>query len=225
MSDADHASERIVVDMLRAAHPDDEVMSEEGRGAPGRSGRRWLVDPLDGTINYLYGIPQWCVSIACADTDGAFVGVVHDPARGETFVAQRGAGAWLRTRAGAEVRLRVSDRTDLSLALLAGGFSYDPDERAEQARRETLVVPRVRDVRRMGSAALDLAMVAAARVDAYAEAGGQPWDWAAGRLLVSEAGGRLSEAPGVRPGSYTLVASGPAIHDELVALVRAAAGG
>lgn len=222
VSDADRAAERIVIETIRAAHPDDEIVSEEGGGVPGRSGRQWLVDPLDGTINYLYRIPQWSVSIACVDAGGPFVGVVYDAPRGDMYFAQRGIGAWLRPRSGVTEgqALRVTGLRDLSLALIADGFSYDAEERREQARREALMLPHVRDVRRFGSAALDLAWVAAGRIDGYSEAGGNPWDWAAGRLLVSEAGGRLSEAPGVRPDGPTLIASGPGIHDALVDLVR-----
>lgn len=215
VSDADRASERIVVDAIRSAHPDDEIVSEEGGGARGRSGRRWLVDPLDGTINYLYKIPQWSVSIACLDAAGPIVGVVLDPVRREAFTARRGGGAWMGS-----VRLSVTAIADLGHALIADGFSYSPEERREQARREALMLPHIRDVRRMGSAALDLSWVAAGRLDGYAEAGGNEWDWAAGRLLVLEAGGRLSESPGVRPNGPTLIASGPGIHDALVGLVK-----
>ena len=231
VSDADRAAEGIIVEAIHAAHPDDEIVSEEGGGARGRSGRRWLVDPLDGTINDLYKIPQWCVSIACADEAGPLVGVVFDPVRGEVFYAERGEGAYMTAGArdvvvqgSAErprvMRLAVSDVADLGLALMADGFSYDAEERREQGRREALILPHIRDMRRLGSAALDLAWCAAGRLDAYCEAGGNEWDWAAGRLLVTEAGGVLSEAPGVRPGSYTLIASGPAIHEALAALVR-----
>lgn len=224
VSDADHAAESIVVEVLRAAYPDDEIISEEGGGARGRSGRRWLVDPLDGTINYLYGVPHWSVSVACLDAAGPLVGVVRDPAKDEIFFAERGHGAWLRraARAGGsrDRALAVTALTDLALALVATGFSYSADERREQGRREAGILPKIRDVRRMGSAALDLAYLAAARVDAYVEAGGNEWDWAAGRLLVTEAGGRLSEAPGVRPDLPTLIASGPGIHDALVDLVH-----
>jgi myo-inositol-1(or 4)-monophosphatase len=228
VSDADRAAESIIVDAIRAAYPDDEIVSEEGGGARGRSGRRWLVDPLDGTINWLYRIPQWAVSIACLDADGPFAGVVFDPAKREMFYATRGGGAWmsstnadpLEARARPLVaRLAVTSLTDLALALVGDGFSYSAEERREQGRREALMLPHIRDVRRMGSAALDLAFVAAGRIDAYAEAGGNEWDWAAGRLLVTEAGGRLSEAPGVRPDGPTLIASGPGIHDALVDLV------
>lgn len=221
VSDADRAAERIIVDAIRAAHPDDEIVSEEGAGFRGRSGRRWLVDPLDGTINWLYRIPQWAVSIACADADGPLIGIVYDAVRGDRYVAQRGHGAWLRPgRDGRDVRLKVTDLADLSRALVATGFSYSAEERREQARREAGMLPYIRDVRRMGSASLDLAFVAAARIDAYVEAGGHEWDWAAGRLLVAEAGGRLSEAPGVRPDRPTLIGSGPGIHDALVDLVH-----
>ncbi len=223
VSDADRAAERILVDAIHRAHPDDEIVSEEGAGVHGRSGLRWLVDPLDGTINYLYGIPQWSVSVACVDADGPHVGVVHDPVKDEVFFALRGHGAWLRSRAregsARDRELAVTPLTDLGLALVATGFSYSAEERREQARREAGMLAHIRDVRRLGSASLDLAYVAAARVDGYCEAGGNPWDWAAGRLLVTEAGGRLSEAPGVRPDGPTLIASGPGIHDALVDLV------
>lgn len=225
VSDADRAAEAIVVEAIRAAHPDDEIVSEEGGGARGRSGRRWLVDPLDGTINYLYGFPHWAVSIACVDAKGPLGGVVYDPVMRELFYAGRGGGAWMRSRMtgaaeAAPRRLAVTTVTDLGHALVADGFSYSAEERREQGRREALMLPHIRDVRRTGSAALDLAYVAAGRMDAYCESGGKEWDWAAGRLLVTEAGGRLSEAPGVRPDGPTLIASGPGIHDALVALVH-----
>ncbi len=221
VSDADRASEALIVAAIRRTYPDDAIVSEEGGGSGGTSGRRWLVDPLDGTVNYLYRIPQWCVTIACADARGPLVGVTYDPTRDELFSAVRGEGAWLRASADASGarRLAVSRVADLGLALLADGFSYSAEERREQARREALIVPAVRDVRRMGSAALDLAWVAGSRLDAYAESGGHEWDCAAGRLLVSEAGGMLSETKGVRPDAPTLVASGPGIHQALVALL------
>lgn len=224
VSDADRAAEAIVLGAIRAAFPDDAIVSEEAGATSGTSGRRWLVDPLDGTINWLYRIPQWCVTIACADAQGPFVGVVYDPPRRELFHARRGEGAWRAVvspdgTAGAARRIAVTTLADVSHALVADGFSYSAEERREQARREVVILPRIRDVRRMGAAALDLAWCAGGRLDAYAEAGGNEWDWAAGRLLVAEAGGRLSAAPGVRPGSTTLIASGPGIHDALVALV------
>jgi myo-inositol-1(or 4)-monophosphatase len=169
------------------------------------------VDPLDGTVNFLYGLPAWCVSVALEDADGGAVGVIHDPLRRETFRAVRGEGAELN---GEPVRVRQRDR--LETALIATGFSYDPDRRAEQAALLALVLPRVRDVRRAGAAALDLAWVAAGRVDGYFERGGKPWDWAAGRLLVEEAGGAVAELPGEPLG---LAAANRALLPALLELV------
>ncbi len=170
-----------------------------------------MVDPLDGTTNYLYGLPAWAVSIALEDADGAAVGVVHQPLTGETFTAVRDGGARLN---GEEIEVSGGDR--LSSALVATGFAYDSEYRSEQAELLTRVLPRVRDIRRPGAAALDLCHVAAGRVDAYYERGLQAWDWAAGSLIVSEAGGRLERLEGEPAG---LLASTPAIADELLALV------
>jgi myo-inositol-1(or 4)-monophosphatase len=169
------------------------------------------VDPLDGTINFLYGHPAWCVSIALEDARGAAVAVVHDPPRGETFRAARGQGCELD---GASVRVRDHDR--LETALIATGFSYDPDRRAAQAETLRRVLPRVRDVRRGGSAALDLAWLAAGRFDGYYERGLKPWDWAAGRLLVTEAGGEVLELEGEPVG---LAAASAALLPGLVSLL------
>jgi len=228
VSDADRAAETAILEVIRAAHPDDAIRSEEGGAAAGTSGRRWLVDPLDGTTNWLYRIPQWSVSIACLDGKGPLVGVVHDPVKQEMFFAERGGGAWLaRAEPGAvpdpggSRRLAVTMVADPALALVVTGFSYDPEERREQARREGHLIGRVRDVRRFGSAALDLAWVAAGRMDGHAESFGEEWDWAAGRLLVEESGGRVSAIPGVRPGVPGILASGPNVHDALLEIVRA----
>lgn len=228
MSDADHAAESAIVSSIRAKHPDDAIVSEEGSGTSGSSGRTWLVDPLDGTINYLYRIPQWCVSIACLDEEGPFVAVVFAPYRNELFFALRGQGAWLSESAAASAvgspearRLATTTLADPALALLVTGFSYDAAERREQHRWEHALIGRIRDVRRLGAAALDLAYVASGRIDGYWETFGNEWDWAAGRLLVQEAGGRVTEVPGVRPGAPGLLASGAHLHDPLLALIRA----
>lgn len=213
VSAADRASERLIARRLLDARPDDGLVGEEGQ-APraSRSGLTWVVDPLDGTVNFLYGIPTWAVSIACVDAQGGLVGVVHDPNRAETFVAVRGAGAWLDDR-----RLAVTGVDDLAATLVATGFAYDPAVRAEQGRWVAGLVAEIRDVRRGGSAALDLAWVAAGRIDGYLEVGLGVWDWAAGALLVSEAGGRVSHH--ARPiGARVLpevAAAGPAIHAQL----------
>lgn len=214
---ADRASEAEVVRILRGAFPADAVVAEEGTGGAGDGARRWYVDPLDGTVNYLYGVPQFSIAIACEDEDGLLAAVVLDPLRDELFTAARGRGAWL----GPE-RLRVTDASDVATSLVATGFAYVPEARAEQARILRRVLPRVRDIRRFGSAQLDLAFVAAGRFDAYYESVDKPWDWKAGALLVREAGGRVSELPQARPGQPHIVASAPAIHDGLVTLLREA---
>lgn len=213
VSEADRDSERLLVDRILAARPDDAILGEEDAGnRSGTSGIRWVLDPLDGTVNYLYGIPLWCVSVAAEDDQGSVVGVVHHPASGETFRASRGGGAWLGER-----RLEVTDVDDAGQALVATGFAYDRSVRGDQGRDAAELVTYVRDLRRGGAAALDLAWVAAGRFDAYLEFGLQPWDWAAGTLLVTEAGGVVSR-PERRLGGQDLVgvlAAGPGVHDDL----------
>lgn len=215
VSDADTAAERAIVETIRSVRPGDGWIAEEGTSCASSTGVTWIADPLDGTVNYLFRIPVWCVSIAAEDEDGALVGVIHDPNLGETFTATRGGGAF---RNGEPVR--VSDRANLATALIATGFEYDAGVRAFQARVLADVVPQVRDIRRGGSAALDLASVACGRVDGYYEASTQRWDKAAGSLLVREAGGivtELTNPTGETPGA---VAAGPGIHAALEALVR-----
>lgn len=219
VSEADRASERLLVDRLLAARPDDAILGEEDAGnRSGTSGIRWVIDPLDGTVNYLYGIPLWCVSVAAEDDRGSVVGVVHHPSSGETFRAARGGGAWLGER-----RLAVTDVDDPGQALVATGFAYDRSVRSDQGRDAAELVTHVRDLRRGGAAALDLAWVAAGRFDAYLEFGLQRWDWAAGTLLVTEAGGVVSR-PERRLGGRDhvgVLAAGPGIHDGLAAWLAA----
>ena len=214
VSDADTAAERAVVAAISPARPDDGWVAEEGTAAASTSGVTWIVDPLDGTVNYLFGIPVWCVSIAAEDAEGLLVGVIHDPNMGETFTTVRGGGAYLEGE-----RIRVSDRDDLATALVATGFEYDREIRAFQAGVVARVVPEVRDIRRAGSAALDLASVACGRVDGYYEASTERWDAAAGSLLVEEAGGAISPLANPSGRRTGLVASTPAIHEALVRLV------
>jgi len=216
--DADRAAEAEVVRIIRASYPKDSIVAEEGSGSDeAKSTHRWYVDPLDGTVNYLYGIPHYAVAIACEDEEGLLASVVYDPSRDELFTAARGAGAWLRSE-----RLAVSAAADIGTALVATGFAYVAEARAEQARILDVVLPRVRDIRRFGSAQLDLAWTAAGRYDAYWESVDKPWDWKAGALLVQEAGGRVSQMPQAKPGQPHIVASAPRIHDALVALLRGA---
>lgn len=214
VSEADEAAERLILEALLDARPDDGIVAEEQQGdRPGTSGLRWVVDPLDGTVNYLYGIPQWCVSVAAEDDDGGVVGVVHDPARDETFTAARGRGARLGDR-----RLEVTDRGALDRTLVATGFAYDPELRAAQGDMAADLLRRARDLRRGGAAAIDLAWTAAGRFDGYYEFGLNPWDWAAGRLLVREAGGVVTDLDRTVGGRSRagLVAGGRAAHDHLL---------
>lgn len=219
VSDADRDAEALIASIIRSVRPDDAILGEETGERTGTSGVRWIIDPLDGTTNYLFGIPQWCVSIACESVaDGAaLAGVVFDPSRDETFSASRGMGASLNGSA-----CRISRVADLSTALVVTGFAYRADERAVQGRTAAHVLPRVRDIRRFGAAALDLAWVACGRVDAYYESAMQPWDLAAGALLVLEAGGIVSRIPAVGPSGDGVVAAGPALHDALRDLVLSA---
>jgi myo-inositol-1(or 4)-monophosphatase len=214
VSDADRDSEELILGLIAKERPDDGVLAEEGGGRGSSSGVTWIVDPLDATVNFLFGIPHWCVSVAAVDSTGTIVGVVHNPNLSETFTAIRGEGARLNSHP-----IRVTARSDLGEALVATGFSYDPAARNEQAAIVARVLPIVRDIRRAGSAALDLAALAVGRVDGFYEAPLEVWDKAAGVLLVMEAGGVVSEleAPmGLTPG---VVAANPSLHDDLRELV------
>lgn len=213
VSDADRDAERTVTEILFAERPDDGLLGEEGSSRDSSSGRRWVVDPLDGTTNFLYGIPAWCVSIALEDDGGGLVGVVADPVRGETFTAIREGGA---QRDGEPIAVGAVEALDM--AVVATGFGYDLEQRAAQAAILTEVLPRVRDVRRFGAAALDLCWVATGRFDVYYERGLQPWDWAAASLIVAEADGSLRWMGGEPHG---LVAGTPALVDALAELVNA----
>ena len=201
--------------MLTAARPDDAIVGEEGTARTGRGDLRWMVDPLDGTTNYLYGLGSWSVSVAAEARRGddweAVVGVVSDPVAGEWFTAGRGQGAWCSGQ-----RLVVRDPVPLDRALVATGFGYRAAARARQAATVAHLLTRVRDIRRFGSAALDLCHVAAGRVDAFYEDDLEPWDSAAGGLIARESGARVT-----RLGSGVL-AAGPALHPALEAEISTA---
>ena len=206
----DRASEQLIVDGIRAARPADGVLGEEGAVDDGTSGVRWVVDPVDGTVNYLYGLPQWAVSIG-VEVDGVpEVGVVYDPAKDELWQAVRGEGARLNGRP-----LHCSAPTALDRALVATGFGYDARRRAAQARLLPTLLPRVRDIRRIGAGALDLCAVAAGRVDAYYEQGMSAWDWTAGALIAREAGARVGGLRGADIGSAMVLAAAPSVFDAL----------
>lgn len=221
VSDADREAEHSILSIIRAERPGDAILSEEsGEAEQGTTGLRWLVDPLDGTTNYLWGYPQWAVSIACHDDQGGLMGVVHDPIRGETFSAVRGGPAHL----GGQV-LELAPSTDLGQALIGSGFGYDAVRRRRQAARLMGVIPHVRDMRRGGSAALDMAWVAAGRLDGYYEFGVNAWDVAAGAVIVIAAGGTVQDIPAGPEGAPGTLAARPGLADPLRAVVDAAAEG
>lgn len=213
----DHASEQLIVSRLQELRPDDAVMGEEGSDRPGTSGVRWIIDPIDGTTNFLYGLPPFGVSIA-AELDGEVIaGAVADPLHGELYSAARGDGA---RRNG--VPISVSARADLDLALVATGFSYDGDRRRRQAEVLARVLPLVRDMRRGGAASIDLCWVACGRVDGYWEKSLGPWDFSAGALIAAEAGAVLDDLAGGPPSTSFVFAAAPRIADSLRSLLQEA---
>ena len=211
VSAADVEAERAIRAVLDRLRPDDGILGEEGDDRPGTSGLRWVVDPLDGTVNYLFGLPQWCVSVACEGQ----VGVILDPLRDDLFEVTAGG---LAKRNGEP--LRGSTREDLATALVATGFNYDAGVRARQAEIVAGLLPRIADIRRMGAAALDLAWTAAGRFDAFYERGVSAWDITAGAMLCTAAGleVRTLEARDGLPAG--VLAASPALAGELFELVR-----
>jgi myo-inositol-1(or 4)-monophosphatase len=210
----DRRAEDAIVAELARLRPSDAVVGEEGADHEGTSGVSWFVDPIDGTTNFVYGVPQWATSVAAADADGTVAGAVYIPVMGELFAAGRGRGATLNGES-----ISCSGITDIALALVATGFSYQAANRRRQAAVVEQVIGSVRDIRRIGSAAIDLCYAACGRVDAYYEAGLSPWDVAAGELIAREAGCRTGDFAGGPPVSDHVVASAPAIFDDLVQLL------
>jgi myo-inositol-1(or 4)-monophosphatase len=211
----DRAAEAAIVAGLGAARPDDAVVGEEGTDRPGTTGIAWHVDPIDGTTNFVYDLPLWSTSVAAGDGDGMLVGAVYAPVLGELFAAGRGRGATLHGRP-----IACSERSDLSLALVATGFSYQAERRRQQAGVVERLIGSVRDVRRLGSAALDLCFVAAGRYDVYYETGLNSWDAAAGELIATEAGCRSGDFQGGPPVPAELLVTAPAIFDDMLALLE-----
>lgn len=214
VSDADRDAEALIVETIRGARPDDGILGEEGGRESSGSGLRWIIDPLDGTVNFLFRIPVWSVSIAAEDRNGGRVALVYDPCRDELFSAIKGSGARLNGRP-----MQVTEASDLADSLIGTGFAYDAEARAIQARRLPRVLPRVRDIRRAGSAALDLASVACGRLDGFFEAPMNPWDKAAGVSLVEEAGGVVAELAAPLDDAHGVIAAGPRLFDSLRELV------
>jgi myo-inositol-1(or 4)-monophosphatase len=214
VSEMDRASEALIVERLLDARPDDTVLAEEGGERAGSSGVRWVVDPLDGTTNYLYAHPCWGVSIAAEIEDETVAAAVGDPVLDEVFTAFKGGGAFLNGEP-----ITHSGQTDLSDSLLATGFSYSSDFRREQAKLLVTVIPEVRDIRRRGSAALDLCWVGCGRVDAYYEIHLQPWDIAAGTLVAAEAGASVMGIDGGPASAASVVAAAPDLAAALLRLL------
>lgn len=215
VTEMDRKAEALIVERIRAARPDDAILGEEG-GQTGDAPVRWVVDPLDGTVNYLYGLPDWAVSIA-VEVDGTVVaGAVEVPGRGETFGAVLGGGSWLDAGEGPRT-LRCGPGPELSGALVATGFGYQAGRRRVQGEVLSALLPRVRDIRRGGSAAVDLCSVAAERVDAYYERGLNPWDYGAGGLIAAEAGATVAGLGGRPAGSSMTIAAPPGLFPALAA--------
>jgi myo-inositol-1(or 4)-monophosphatase len=217
VTEFDRAAEALIVERLAQLRPHDAVVGEEGTALSGSSGYSWLVDPIDGTTNFVYDLPSWCTSVAVAHDGRTIAGAVYAPVTDELFAARSGGGATLNQRP-----IRCSPRHELALALVATGFGYDPDVRAGQAVRVARMMSSIRDVRRLGSAALDLCHVASGRVDAYFEEHLNPWDSAAGELIAIEAGSTATDYAGGPPRPSQLVVATPAIHRELLELIARA---
>lgn len=217
VTDMDVWAEQHIVGRLLEARPDDGVLGEEGARITGTSGVVWCIDPIDGTTDYLYGHPGYSVSIAALVEDEPVVGVVHDPELDHQYTAVRGFGAWRDHEP-----LRASGLDELALALVGTGFSYSAARRAEQGAVLASLLPRIRDIRRMGGAALDLCSVGGGWLDAFYEHGLNLWDVAAGGLVAVEAGARLTDFAGHPTWTGDVVAAPPALHDLLLDALREA---
>jgi myo-inositol-1(or 4)-monophosphatase len=218
VTDADRRVERWLIDELRRRRPGDAVLGEEGGNrSPGAepSAVRWVLDPIDGTVNFVLGLPQFAVSVAVEVGGSVVAGAVANPITGETFSARRGAGAFCGTR-----RLPGPRAVPLERAVVATGFAYDPKLRSRQIAVVAPLLPRIADIRRLGAAALDLCYVAAGRVDAYFEAGLHTWDYAAGALIAAEAGCRVTGLRGQPPSNRFLAVAGPALAPDFFALLQ-----
>ncbi|WP_369214810.1 inositol monophosphatase family protein [Streptomyces flavofungini] len=215
VTEMDLASEELITGFLGEHRPDDGVLGEEGASSEGTSGVQWVVDPIDGTVNYLYGRPDWSVSIAARKDGETLVGVVHAPVRGETSRAVLGEGAFLN-----DEPTRVRPAPPFEQALVGTGFGYLTERRVQQAEVARRLIPRVRDIRRAGSAAIDLCDVAAGRLDAYYERGLNPWDFAAGDLVAREAGALTGGRPGERLSGELAIAAPPGLFEALQGLLE-----
>ena len=213
----DHESEKLIVSEILAARPDDGLIGEEGANRESKSGVTWVIDPIDGTVNYLYDIPGWCISIAAKDRDGGLAGVVYSPATQSLWKAHRGGGAFLNGNP-----IKCNNPVALNRALVGSGFAYDLEKRKIQAALIARLLPEIRDLRRLGACAVDMCHVASGSLDAYFEAGVNEWDYAAAGLIATEAGAMISIDKGIWNGEKNMViVAGPALHPALSAQIRA----
>jgi len=216
VTEADREVERLILGRIQDARPDDGVLGEEGASVAGSSGLTWVVDPIDGTVNYLYGLPHYAVSIAVVEGDPDpltwvdAVGVVHNPASGELFAAAIGEGASV-VSAGSTTELHVAPPVPLAEALIGTGFAYASEMRGIQGEIVTRLLPHVRDIRRQGTASLDLCFVAAGRLNAYFERTLSPWDHAAGAIIAREAGAVVKGLGDAAPSRDFILAAHPAL--------------
>ena len=208
----DIASEKLIVEKILAARPTDGIIGEEGSDRASTSGYTWVIDPLDGTVNYFYGMPGWNVSIAVKDNEGVVAAAVYAPSINSLWTATRGGGAFLNG-----VAISCNDPITLDRALIGSGFSYDLGKRQEQASLVARLIPLIRDLRRNGAAAVDLCSVAMGALDGYYEMGLKEWDLAAGGLIAREAGAIVSGRRSGPAGEEMVIAAGPALHARLVA--------
>ena len=208
----DLASEKLIVESILAARPDDGIIGEEGASRESKSGVTWVIDPVDGTVNYFYGLPGWAVSIAAKDETGTLVGVVHSPTVNATWHASKSGGAFLNN-----VAIACNEPIELNRALISSGFAYDVNNRLEQVKIVNALLPKIRDLRRIGSAAADICHVATGMVDGYFETGLFEWDLAAAELIAREAGATVSTRPW--HGLNLTVAAGPHLFAALNAQI------
>ncbi|MFB7505477.1 inositol monophosphatase family protein [Streptomyces broussonetiae] len=220
VTEMDIAAEKLITDLIAGRRPDDGFLGEEGASAEGTSGVRWVIDPLDGTVNYLYGLPTWAVSIAAQQDGETVAGVVAAPMRGETYHAVRGGGAWTTGAWAGERSLACRPAPPLDQALVSTGFNYVTEVRAHQAEVAARLIPLLRDIRRSGSAAIDLCDVACGRLDGYYERGLNAWDFAAGDLIAREAGALVGGRRGELPSRDLTVAGSPGVFEPLQGLLE-----
>ena len=204
----DHASEKLIVEAILSARPNDGIIGEEGADREGTSGFTWVIDPIDGTVNYFYGLPGWNISIGVKDSQGVLVGVVHSPTFNSTWHAVRGGGAFLNHK-----KIECNNPVELDKALIATGFAYEVKDRENQIEIIDQLIPKIRDIRRMGAAATDLCCVASGMVDGYIETGLKEWDLAAGSLIAREAGAVVSVQ--VWRGMELTIAAGPELFEQI----------